>query len=100
WENKYFEDVSRRSLNQVLQKLEKDETPFTLKAIFDGLVQIETKDNTGIITKLESILTSDFGRILNGNKDALTISKIREEGACLYIGLSTQGYGETAMAVG
>ena len=42
----------------------------------------------------------DFGKILNANNEGLTLSKIREERACLYIGLSTQGYGETAMAVG
>src|SRR5690606_35882564 len=58
-------------------------------------------DNIGLISKLEAILVSDFGRILNSDgPNALTLSKVREEGACLYIGLSTQGYGETATAVG
>src|SRR5690606_4311042 len=58
-------------------------------------------DNIGLISKLEAILVSDFGRILNSDgPNALTLSKVRAEGACLYIGLSTQGYGETATAVG
>jgi hypothetical protein len=53
-----------------------------------------------LITKLEAIQVSDFGRILNTDKDGLTLTKIRNDQACLYIGLSTQGYGETASAVG
>jgi hypothetical protein len=63
-------------------------------------VKLEDKDNTGIITKIEAILVSDFGKILNSESDGLTLSKIRDQKACLYIGLSTQGYGETAKAVG
>ncbi|MEK6626251.1 MAG: TraM recognition domain-containing protein, partial [Bdellovibrionota bacterium] len=53
-----------------------------------------------LLAKIEAILVSDFGKILNSRPDGLTLSKIREEKACLYIGLSTQGYGETATAVG
>lgn len=100
WSEPYYRDASRRSLTQALKKLEKDEMPFTLKAVFDELVLMESKENVGLIAKLEAILVSDFGRILNSGADGLTLSKIRDEKACLYIGLSTQGYGETATAVG
>lgn len=61
---------------------------------------MESKENIGLIAKIEAILESDFGKILNSDNEGLTLSKVREERACLYIGLSTQGYGETAMAVG
>lgn len=100
WSEPYYRDASRRSLTKALQKLEKEEKPFTLKAVFDELVQMESKDNVGLIAKLEAIIVSDFGRILNSTGEGLTLSKIRAEKACLYIGLSTQGYGETATAVG
>jgi conjugal transfer pilus assembly protein TraD len=100
WSEPYYRDASRRSLTSALKKLEKEEKPFTLKAIFDELVQMESKENIGLIAKLEAILVSDFGRILNSDYSGLTLSKVREEQACLYIGLSTQGYGETATAVG
>lgn len=101
WSEPYYRDASRRSLTKALQKLEKENEAFTLKKIFDELVRLENKDNVGLISKLEAILFSDFGRILNSDgPNALTLSKVREEGACLYIGLSTQGYGETATAVG
>lgn len=101
WSEPYYRDASRRSLTKALQKLEKEGEAFTLQKVFDELVRLESKENIGLIAKLEAILVSDFGRILNADgSDALTLSKIRDEKACLYIGLSTQGYGETATAVG
>ena len=101
WSEPYYRDASRRSLTKALQKLEKEGEAFSLKKIFDELVRLESKENIGLIAKLEAILVSDFGKILNAEgPDALTLSRIREEKACLYIGLSTQGYGETASAVG
>lgn len=101
WSEPYYRDASRRSLTKALQKLEKDRESFTLQKVFDELVRLESKENIGLIAKLEAILVSDFGRILNAEgPDALTLSTIRDERACLYIGLSTQGYGETATAVG
>jgi len=101
WSEPYYRDASRRSLTKALQKLEKDGEGFTLKKVFDELVRLESKENIGLIAKIEAILVSDFGKILNSDgSNALTLSKVREEKACLYIGLSTQGYGETATAVG
>ena len=44
-------------------------------------------------------MESDFGKILSSD-DGITFSQIRKERACLYIGLSTQGFGETAVGVG
>jgi conjugal transfer pilus assembly protein TraD len=100
WDNAYYRDYCRRTLTKALLTLEKEERDFTLNAIFKELVKLEDKDNTSIITKIEAILVSDFGKILNSGRDGLTLSKIRDSKACLYIGLSTQGYGETAKAVG
>lgn len=100
WSEPFYKDASRRSLVQSLKILEKKEIPFSLQAIFKELESIQTKDNLGLLTKIEAILESDFGKILNADNEGLTLSKIREENACLYIGLSTQGYQETAMAIG
>ncbi len=99
WSEPYYRDASRRSLTKALNIMKERGDEFTLKRVFDELVQMESKDNIGLIAKLEAILVSDFGRILNA-EDGMCLSKVREEGACLYIGLSTQGYGETAMSVG
>lgn len=100
WSEPYYKDASRRSLTKALKNLEFEDQAFTLRAIFEELEKMESKENIGLIAKIEAILDSDFGKILNADNEGLTLSKIREERACLYIGLSTQGYGETAMAVG
>jgi len=100
WSEPYYRDASRRSLTQALKLLEMEGQAFTLQAIFDELVKMESKENIGLIAKIEAILESDFGKILNSEREGLTLSKVRDERACLYIGLSTQGYGETAMSVG
>ncbi|MDP7320920.1 MAG: type IV secretion system DNA-binding domain-containing protein [Bacteriovoracaceae bacterium] len=100
WSEPYYRDASRRSLTKSLKILEASDQAFTLQAIFEELEKMESKENIGLIAKIEAILESDFGKILNSDNEGLTLSKVREERACLYIGLSTQGYGETAMAVG
>ncbi len=100
WTEPFYRDASRRSLVKALKNLEERGEPFSLKGALDELVQMETPENVGLIAKIESILVSDFGKIMNAGLNGLTLSKIRQERACLYIGLSTQGYGETAMAVG
>jgi len=100
WSEPYYRDASRRSLTKSLKILEASDQAFTLQAIFEELEKMESKENIGLIAKIEAIIESDFGKILNSDNEGLTLSKVREERACLYIGLSTQGYGETAMAVG
>lgn len=100
WSEPFYKDSSQRSLTKVLKKLKSEGTPFSLEVILTELVKIESKENSGIIAKIEAILESDFGKILNADPSGLTLSKIRDERACLYIGLSTQGYSETARAVG
>ena len=99
WSEQYYKDASRRSLSEALKKIKKDGKEFNLKTIYDYLCQMENKENLGLIVKLQSIVESDFGKILSEDK-GMTFSQIREERACLYIGLSTQGYGDTAVGIG
>ncbi len=101
WSEQYYKDVAYRSLLRALKDLERAGREFSLKSIHERLLENSNeKDIVGLLAKLESILESDFARLLDGAKDDLTISKIWEEGACLYLGLSTQGYGETAKSIG
>lgn len=100
WENEFYKEYARSSLFKVLEKLERNDLDFSLKSILDELILIQDKDNIGLVNKLLSIQKSDFAPLLKGSREDYTLSKIREERACLYIGLSTQGYGETAKAVG
>ncbi len=101
WSETFYRDVSHRTLIQVLKDLKVRDKDFTLLNIHELLSNKYGSDKIiGLLVKLESLLESDFGNLLNGGRDDLTFSKIRKEGASLYIGLSTQGYGETAMAIG
>jgi hypothetical protein len=99
WSEQFYQNQARRSLNKALKKILEDGQVFTLKRIYDYLCHIETKDNLGLLVQLENILESDFGKILSDDK-GMTFSQIRDERACLYIGLSTQGYGQTAVGIG
>jgi conjugal transfer pilus assembly protein TraD len=100
WSEPFYRDASRRSLVKALKTLELTNEAFTLNTVLEELLKNESKENLGLITKIEAINESDFGKILNTGHDGLTFSKIREKNACLYVGLSTQGYGETATAIG
>lgn len=99
WSNTYYMDCCTKTLNKVLLEIQNDNRPFTIKRIYDYYERHLDKDNSGLHTKLENILLSDFGPILSDD-NALTFSQVREMNACLYIGLSTQGYGETAIGIG
>lgn len=96
----YYKDYARGSLNNVLTRLKLEQRPFTINAILQLLKTVQDKDNLGLITKLDAIDNSDFGPLLSGDKHSLTLSKIRQSQACLYVGLSVQGYAETARSVG
>ncbi len=101
WSEPYYEDNCTQALRASLSELEDLERNFSLKNIYDVLKEKHnTKETVGLIVKLENIIESDFGRLLSGTKEDYTLEKIREERSCLYIGLSTQGYGKTAMALG
>lgn len=99
WSEQFYKTQARRSLNQALKKIQTSGQVFSLKRIYDALVEMESKDNLGLIVQLENILESDFGKILSDD-EGLSFSQVREQRACLYIGLSTQGYGETAVGIG
>ncbi|MBL7665619.1 MAG: DUF87 domain-containing protein [Bacteriovoracaceae bacterium] len=100
WSEPYYETMCKSALRKALNQIKADERCFSLKTILDYLKQNSSKDIIGLIEKLEDIVSSDFGRILNTEADGLTFSKVRSERACLYVGLSTQGYGETARSLG
>ncbi|MBL6988679.1 MAG: TraM recognition domain-containing protein [Bacteriovoracaceae bacterium] len=74
-----------------------------LKGLYKTILgyQEQKKELVGLINQLERINHSSFGKLFNVSKnDALTITKIRKEKACLYIGLPTQGFGDIARSVG
>lgn len=101
WSDQFYKDQAERALKLTIKEIINDGNDVTLENIHKILIEkYDSKETLGLITKIENILDSDFGPLLCGGKKDKTIKTIREEKACLYIGLSTQGHGETAVAVG
>jgi TraM recognition site of TraD and TraG/Helicase HerA, central domain len=101
WDNSYYRDFSRRKLYEALETLDKYQRSISIQNLTDILAtELFHPDMLGILSKLEAIAKSDFGKYLKQNETTKTLRAIREEKACLYIGLSTQGYGETALGLG
>ncbi len=101
WSEQFYKDIAQKTLRDILVSLQKKKITFSLSSILTELQEKHKSDKTlGLETKLESLVESDFGKLLVDDAETLTFSEIRKKKACLYIGLSTQGYGETAMALG
>jgi len=75
------------------------ELNLNLKSLYCVLKSKQTKENRGVVTKIRGILESAFGDKFSEDI-GVSLSDIRRERACLYIGLSTQGHGDTAIGVG
>ena len=110
WSEEYYANKSQQALKISIKALKENKVPITLKSIYEKIIELtegKVKAKTvlnrteieGLITKLDNIVTSDFGYALEG-EDAYSFNQLREEGKCVYIGLSVLGYAETARAIG
>ena len=59
----------------------------SLKSIFDYLNLESNKDITGLVSKIEAIIHSDFGKFLSHDGDGLTLSQIREAEFSVLVGI-------------
>ncbi len=101
WTEPFYKNVSADALSKTLKQLQASRKPFSLSNICEVLEEsFKTEQTLGLRVMLSQINDSDFGNILVDDESTKTFLDIREEKACLYIGLSTQGYGETAYALG
>lgn len=101
WTEPFYKNVSTDALTKTLKKIQEAQKPYSLSNIVEVLEEsFNTKETLGLRVMLSQINESDFGKILVEDKDTKTFMNIRDEKACLYIGLSTQGYGETAYTLG
>jgi GTPase SAR1 family protein len=101
WTEPFYKDLCQSVLFDVINELKKQKITISLPAIVALYEEKYKTDKTlGLLIKLQNIHSSDFGKILVADSETKTMAEIRQEKACLYIGLSTQGYGETAMAIG
>jgi type IV secretory pathway TraG/TraD family ATPase VirD4 len=102
WSEPYYQAKSEFSLNDAILYLKDKKIPITLKNIYAYLHERDdNKDIQGLLANLSRIVHSTFGKLFDGQDEITkTIEDIRNEKACLYIGLSTQGYGDLAKSIG
>lgn len=102
FEKEFYKITSEQAVRATVTKLKETKNEVTFDLIYEYMIINHNNENTiGIIGHLERIVKSDFAHLLKERDDVNTksIREIRKEKACLYIGLSTQGYGETAKAL-
>lgn len=104
WENEYYKAESKSALIHTIASILKNGEEVSLKNVLAKLIERGESTKTldkirGLTANLECIVMSSFGRAFGGD-DGLSLKEIRESGACLYIGLSTAGFGDTAKQIG
>jgi hypothetical protein len=101
--NEYYLNCSRKSLKIVLDDLYLSKKKFGLHEIYKELeAKHATDENSGLRTQLHLIVTSTYGHLFDITNEDLPMNfkKAWEERSCLYLGLSTMGYGSLARTVG
>jgi GTPase SAR1 family protein len=103
--NQYFINQSAKALSDALETLSKDGIEFDLADVYKELKsKHNTPETSGLLTQLQLILNSDFGKCfkkgLVEGKPSMTMKQAYENKTCIYIGCSTQGYSAIARTVG
>jgi hypothetical protein len=101
--NEYYLNCSRKALKIVLDKLYASNKKFGLHEVYKELeAKHATEETSGLRTQIYLLVHSTFGHLfdVSNEDDAMNFQKAWEEGACLYLGISTMGYGTIARTIG
>ncbi len=107
----YYLNKAQEILSDVVYDLRARGIIVDFHTILEGVLAHKNKDEaSGLIANLKTICRSSFGKLLkdsfinNSGKgfknSAMTMRRALDEGACIYIGASTQGYGSMARTIG
>ena len=107
----YYLNKAQEILSDVVFDLKAKGRIVDFHTILEGVLAHKNKDEaSGLIANLKTICRSNFGRLLkdsisensrsSGRHTAMTMRRALDEGACIYIGASTQGYGSMARTIG
>ena len=109
WSEEFYANKALQALKKSVTSIKKKRNIVSLKSIYDELLLLcESKDKElklnrgdieGLLTKLENIVNSDFGSILEGD-GAYSFKELWKQNKCVYIGLSVLGYAEAARSIG
>jgi energy-coupling factor transporter ATP-binding protein EcfA2 len=100
----YFKDRAKVFLLNTLKKISTKRQLPSFHLIYKYIEEDygSEKDASGLISTLKILCESTLGRNLkdDGHIQAKNMEDIIREGACLYISISTQGFGEFAKSLG
>lgn len=98
WSDPFYKAVSVKALKEAVTYLKSQGEVITVKKITELIRKNKGSDKVlGVVSQLESINMSEFSDLLNDDStETLSFSRLRKENACLYIGISTLGYLDTA----
>ncbi len=109
WSEEFYANKCQQALRKAIKSLKSESKIVSIKSIYEELnllceskekdLKLNKSEIGSLLTKLENIIDSDFGELLDGS-DAFSFSRLREQNKCIYIGLSVLGYAETARAIG
>jgi type IV secretory pathway TraG/TraD family ATPase VirD4 len=101
WSESFYKNEANRVLFEAVLQCDRDKTPISLENLVEKLSTYhDRKSISGLLSQLSSMAKSEYGPILNANLDnSLTFRKIRSEGACVYVGISSMGMGSVGMAI-
>ena len=105
WSEEHYETLCYKALKAACKAVEGDGG---YAALWEQLINLsepgnsqkifDRKDAEGIITRLDNILDSDFGPLLN--ERGLSMKEIWQSGRCVYAGLPVLGYPHIARTLG
>lgn len=98
WSDEFYKTTSVNALKEALTYLKSQGEVITVEKIVHELdKRKDIRDISGLLLQLKNASMSEFGWLVNSDSpDTLSFKKVREENACLYIGISSLGYFETA----
>jgi type IV secretory pathway TraG/TraD family ATPase VirD4 len=102
WSEPFYKNESQMALFRAVRQIttiQKEEV--SINGILSLLEKsTDRKTISGLISQLFNIENTDFSPLLNGNlSNSLSFSKVRDEGACVYIGISALGLGSSGNAI-
>lgn len=101
WSESFYKNEAQRVLREAIRQCEREKIAITLENLVEKLSSYhDRKSISGLLSQLISIHHSEYSAILNtSEKNSLTFRKIRTEGTCVYIGISSLGMGSVGMAI-
>lgn len=96
WSEVFYKNECQEALLDCLKQINQTQGAPTLELIIEKLeVHPNKKSISALISQLKLVSRSEFGELINSNANSVTFDQIREEGACIYIGISSIGIGSS-----